>query len=305
MLDGDIQVNHQDDTADVDLTYGTAAQVGVICNDKNLVDGSEEITLYSVDATGKKTKIETVKADAHDFGILNVGKYYVEATGENEATDKNDRQLIEGMYFDVVPADLDANDDAKIEVNPKNNQQVVLSGIDVKDLPKESFTVYQNSSKLPQDQDKYDFYYDEEDGTYNFIIKAGASVTDDIKIVVSAKNYAELSVHHAPEAAPTTDVDVTLTGSADADANTITLNVSSNVDADARAMLASTDVWKVVKTDAVAGNASISVNKIEVNAGGTITLSTADLYKTAPYRVSLDMTLNGVHYTGTVDVVGA
>ena len=108
MLDGTVEVNGFD-ANDYAYAYGTrTANTEVICNDKNLLDGSEEITLYSVttNAEGKevKTEIKTVNAASYDFGTLDAGKYYVEATGINKATENNDRQPIDAMYVTVTQA---------------------------------------------------------------------------------------------------------------------------------------------------------------------------------------------------------
>ena len=108
MLDGTVEVNGFDANG-YTYAYGTrTANTEVICNDKNLLDGSEEITLYAVttDAEGKevKTEIKTVKGDTYDFGTLDAGKYYVKATGINKATEKNDRQFIDAMYVTVTQA---------------------------------------------------------------------------------------------------------------------------------------------------------------------------------------------------------
>ena len=211
-LDGSVQVNKQTDDG-TEVVYGTDIVAAVTCNDPDLKANSEEITLYSVTKNEKgeevKTEIKTVKDDTADFGVLDAGDYYVKATGINDKTDDEDRQPIDDMTFTVVPADLDANDDAKIEVNPKNNQQVVLSGIDVADLGAENFTVYQNSTKLTSDM--YTVKYDKEAGTYNFLINAGVSVSDDFTIVVSNKNYNdEEVVYEGQEVAPV-EVKTTLT----------------------------------------------------------------------------------------------
>ena len=199
MLDGDIEVNNAE--VDPEVIYGDDVVVDVNCNDKNLLDGSEEITLYTVstgsDGKEVKTEVKTVKADSYNFGKLDAGKYYVKATGENKATEKNDRQPIDGMYFEVQKATF--SEFARITVDPKNNQQVVLSHVGVEGLQKENFTVYQNSTELTDDM--YEMKYDERNATYNFLIDAGVAVTDDFTIVISHKNYNEKPVDYKGEEA--------------------------------------------------------------------------------------------------------
>ena len=305
MLDGDIEVNNAE--VDPEVIYGDDVVVDVNCNDKNLLDGSEEITLYTVSAgsDGKEvtTEVKTVKADSYNFGKLDAGKYYVKATGENKATEKNDRQLIDSMYFEVQKATF--SEFARITVDPKNNQQVVLSHVGVEGLQKENFTVYQNSTELTDDM--YEMKYDERNATYNFLIDAGVAVTDDFTIVISHKNYNEKPVDYKgeeAEVAPTWTIsDVKATG-----AKTLTFTTSEPVDLeDAEAVVSFAQDGGNVSTTADREKCTVTIKQVnpldatkyEITISGD-DVSQWDHYKNGVLKVEITSGDYTVSATGTV-----
>ena len=111
-LSGDITVN-----GDREIVYGTDVVAEVTCADKNLVDDSVELKLSKTNEDlepveeGSKvvsaSQVGNTDVFTCNFGKLDAGTYYVEATGKNKATDKNDRQVIDGMYFVVQQAKAD------------------------------------------------------------------------------------------------------------------------------------------------------------------------------------------------------
>ena len=293
-LNGEVSVN--DEYVDAGLTYEDEAEVKLDCNDQNVKTGSEEITLYSiaiVDGERVATKIKTVEGKTANFGVLNVGTYYVEATGINKKTDNNDRQYIDGMYFKVDAKDSDAT----VEVDEKTYSSVVVKDAP-KDLSSDSFKVYVNSTLLKEGAD-YEFRYDEQadDADYNFLLTEKLEAGDVVKVAIDAPNYKfdDEKLETEVEAAEAVKTEVEMTGSASFADDTITLNVSSNVDAAAREMLASADVWTVLRPNGM----EVAVNNIEVKSG-TVVLSTGDLWKDTGYTVKLDMTVSGTHYVGEV-----
>ena len=305
MLDGDIEVNNAE--VDPEVIYGDDVVVDVNCNDKNLLDGSEEITLYTVstgsDGKEVKTEVKTVKADSYNFGELDAGKYYVKATGENKATEKNDRQPIDGMYFEVQKATF--SEFARITVDPKNNQQVVLSHVGVEGLQKENFTVYQNSTELTDDM--YEMKYDERNATYNFLIDAGVAVTDDFTIVISHKNYNEKPVDYKgeeAEVAPTWTIsDVKATG-----AKTLTFTTSEPVDLeDAEAVVSFAQDGGNVSTTADREKCTVTIKQVnpldatkyEITISGD-DVSQWDHYKNGVLKVEITSGDYTVSATGTV-----
>ena len=295
-LDGSVQVNKQTDDG-TEVVYGTDIVAAVTCNDPDLKANSEEITLYSVTKNEKgeevKTEIKTVKDDTADFGVLDAGDYYVKATGINDKTDDEDRQPIDDMTFTVVPAESNAS----VEVDEKSYSSVVVKDAP-KDLSSDSFKVYVNSTLLKEGAD-YEFRYDEQadDADYNFLLTEKLEAGDVVKVAIDAPNYKfdDEKLETEVEAAEAVETEVKMTGSASFADDTITLNVSSNVDAAAREMLASADVWTVLRPNGM----KVAVNNIEVKSG-TVVLSTGDLWKDTGYTVKLDMTVSGTHYVGEV-----
>ena len=295
-LDGSVQVDKQ--TANgTEVVYGKDVVAAVTCNDPDLKANSEEITLYSVTKNEKgeevKTEIKTVKDDTADFGVLDAGDYYVKATGINDKTDDEDRQPIDDMTFTVVPAESNAS----VEVDEKSYSSVVVKDAP-KDLSSDSFKVYVNSTLLKEGAD-YEFRCDEQadDADYNFLLTEKLEAGDVVKVAIDAPNYKfdDEKLETEVEAAEAVKTEVKMTGSASFADDTITLNVSSNVDAAAREMLASADVWTVLRPNGM----EVAVNNIEVKSG-TVVLSTGDLWKDTGYTVKLDMTVSGTHYVGEV-----
>ena len=288
-LDGTLTVTDENNqNADV---YGDDVVATVDCDSESLREDSVQIGVYS-DADCKNLVRDIVKATKATFEGLDADTYYVKATGENMAADKkNDREQI-GEVVKVVLAkkELDA---ATITVDPKNNQQVVLSDVGVEGLTKENFTVQQNSTILTDDM--YDLKYDKVNGTYNFLIHAGVAVTDDFEITIDHKNYTwkDASIWEGDEAEPE-EVKVKLTASWDADAKTVTVNGTGIADLD------SLEYWTLM--DSTDKNEMDSLTGITRGTSNNNVVISGTFVNGGVYKLHLDATVDGVRYTGVCDV---
>ena len=296
-LSGDITVN-----GDREITYGEDVVARVDCADSNLDDNSVELKLSSMtqNADGDYVAVDTKVVSApetstdvftYNFGKLDAGTYYVEATGENTATEKNDRQRIDGMYFVVKQA----KSDASVEIDERTYSSVVVKNAP-KGLTSDNFKVYVNSTLLTAGE--YDFRYDDQDDAadYNFLLnkKLGA---DTVKVeIVNVPNYIfdqDALTVTITEAEPE-EVKVKLTASWDAEAKTVTVNGTGIADLD------SLEYWTLM--DSTDKNEMDSLTGITRGTSNNNVVISGTFVNGGVYKLHLDATVDGVHYTGVCDV---
>ena len=198
VLNGELTLNNGTDEITAAVAYDEQdVSATVACTAKELDTDRVYVEVWTTktdkaDAAKVYTSAVGKLADTFDLPTLDANAYTVTAYGYNEAAGKY--QPIDSKALEIALAEFG---EAEITVNPRNNQQVVLSGVEVEGLTADNFTIYQNSTKLSSDM--FEMKYDEAADTYNFLIKAGADVTDDFTIVISAKNYNDKEVKYVGE----------------------------------------------------------------------------------------------------------
>ena len=281
-----------------DVKFGekTTVKVDLSKLDNNIDESKLYVDIVNDNGKVVLSEVKVSKGDnTVDTSKLDDGKYSVKLYGYNTAN--SDYQLLNRRYVDFVVSKLGAAgdvdnlaatklDDKTVEVTAyKDAKQTVK----VEDLKASDFTVKVDGAVMDASE-----YSVKEIGNGVYQVRALNGFTGD-KVVVSVNGKDSKAVEFkTPEV---TEVKVKMTGSASFADDTITLNVSSNVDAAAREMLASADVWTVLRPN----GKEVAVNNIEVKSG-TVVLSTDDLWKNTGYTVKLDMTVSGTHYVGEVGI---
>ncbi len=270
----------------------TTVNVDFVRPDSNIDMGKLYIDVVDQDGEKVLSDVKVSEGDnTVDTSKLDAGTYTVKLYGYNTAN--KDYQLL-NTYDNFVVSKLGvAGDVDNLAAKKLDNKTVEVTAykdadktVKVGDLKASDFTVKVDGAVMDASE-----YSVKEIGNGVYQVRALNGFTGD-EVVVSVNDKDSEAVEFKAS-----EVKVKMTGSASFADDTITLNVSSNVDAAAREMLASADVWTVLRPN----GAEVAVNNIEVKSG-TVVLSTGDLWKDTGYTVKLDMTVSGTHYVGEVRI---